>query len=338
MPGSGTHPQLIPVYKTSRGYAGMQASVFTRQNIVATTWSTNRLFNYLVFFLFISLNLIVSNAFAGAGDAPGHHTGITVLSLPSHYGKVVYISHEKSPNTLYIVGISHRGSHSRRNGRDTAKTQTEVYRIGEWLNRNLNLDLLLPEGFFNSGGASTPIHSTSSLQPMDDAALERTLADNSHFLNAEMLLMQRFHMPAGQVENRKLYNEILSRIIRMESHPDNIGSYLSLEMQIDRLQEKRTAVLLNNIPTVIESEFKKGAIKYKNAMFTIGLNHIKAILHYLKETQKTPETSASSPSRKNPILTNLGLKYSGFNVVVIIPHTLITDRQILRRMELIGLI
>jgi hypothetical protein len=312
----------------------MQASVFTRQNIFATTWLTKRLFNFGVFFLFIFLNLILSNAFAGTGETLWHHTGISVLSLPSHYGKVVYISHEKSPNTLYIVGISHRGSHSRLNGSDTVKTQTEVYRIGEWLNRNLNLDLLLPEGFFDSGGPSAPTRPVSSLQTLDDASLERALADNSHFLNAEMLLMRRLHLPAGQVENRKLYDEILSRIIKMENHPIDIASYLSLEMQIDRLQEKRTAVLLNNIPSVIESEFKKGAIKHKNALFTIGLNHIKAILQYLKETKITSQKSAFSHSRKNPIVADLGLKYSGLNVVVIIPHTLIEDRQVLRKTEL----
>ena len=316
----------------------MQASVFTRKDIFTTTSLTKRLFKSGVFFLFIFLNLIVSNAFAATGDTSGHHAGVSVLSLPSHYGKVVYISHEKSPDTLYIVGISHRGSHSRLNGSDTAKTQTEVYRIGEWLNRNLNLDLLLPEGFFGSGGPSTPICPVSRVQPLDEASLERALADNSHFLNAEMLLMQHLHMPAGQVENRKLYDEILSRITRMESHPNDIVSCLSLEMQIDGLQEKRTAVLLNNIPSVIESEFENGAIKHKNAMFTIGLNHIKAILHYLKDTKNTPQKSASSPSRENPLFTDPGLKYSGFNVVVIIPHTLIEDQQVLRITELSDLI
>ena len=54
-------------------------------------------------------------------------------AIPVEYGRVIYQYNEKSPNHLFIIGMSHRNTLTRLNGNNTSRVQAEVYKIGEWL-------------------------------------------------------------------------------------------------------------------------------------------------------------------------------------------------------------
>jgi len=310
----------------------------TFRKLILKTRIIKRFYSIVVFsLLFFQTVTLVQARTISQKTEKGNSPNASVFSLPSTYGKIIYRYNETSPNKVYIIGINHRDSCTRLNGNKTAKTQTEVYRIGEWLNHNRNLDLLLPEGYFNTKENQISDHPFSLRQPFDDNALEKTLADNSHFINAEMLLMQRFHMRASQVENERLYDAVLNKIVKLETNHNDATADLTLERQIDRLQEERTTAILQNIPKVIETEFQRGAIKNKNALFTIGLNHIATIINSLKDDkgQLPPSQSASSSNgRYSPILD---LRDKGYCVIVIIPKTLLRDRKIMQMTNLIGM-
>jgi hypothetical protein len=77
------------------------------------------------------------------------HAG-TILNIPVEYGEVIYRFNEKSPNQVFIIGISHRDALTCLNGDNTSKVQAQIYRIGDWLIHSQGLELLLPEGFFKS--------------------------------------------------------------------------------------------------------------------------------------------------------------------------------------------
>ena len=77
-------------------------------------------------------------------------TAQTNSILPPQYGRVIYQLNEKSPNQVFIIGLSHRDTLTCLNGDNTSKVQAEVYKIGDWLIHNQGLELLLPEGFFKS--------------------------------------------------------------------------------------------------------------------------------------------------------------------------------------------
>jgi hypothetical protein len=315
----------------------MHAPIFTIWKKVLSIRLAKRCFFFSVFFvLFFQAPSPVYAHRAGKNNS--FRSPPTSLSLPSKYGKIIYRYNEQSSKILYIVGISHRDSISRQNGVKTVKTQCEVYKIGKWLNRHRGLNLLLPEGFFDT------VTSISSSRPSvgsplpDDLSLEKSLADNSRFINAEMLLMQHLHMLACQVEDQKLYDAVFDKLAKLEDAYTDPLDHLHLERQITCLQEERTATILQNIPSVIKAEFHKGAITTEKALFTIGLNHIPTILKYLKDDKLHIDNPASPGPSHNTHFADLNLKDKGFGIVIIIPHTLIQDKDVLKATNLIGLI
>ena len=118
--------------------------------------------------------------------------------IPVEYGEVIYQYHEKKPNQLFIIGMSHRDSLTRANGRNTSRVQAEVYKIGEWLIQNRGLELLLPEGYFTKKtGKAIEEKVKSAIRdrnncptPLDMETLEERLADNKSYVNAEMLFLR----------------------------------------------------------------------------------------------------------------------------------------------------
>ena len=73
-----------------------------------------------------------------------------VLNIPAEYGEIIYRFNIKSPNQIFIIGISHRDALTCLNGDNTAKVQAQIYEIGDWLIHHQGPELLLPEGFFKS--------------------------------------------------------------------------------------------------------------------------------------------------------------------------------------------
>ncbi|MDR3629980.1 MAG: hypothetical protein P4L42_06565 [Desulfocapsaceae bacterium] len=259
---------------------------------------------------------------------------VRVPSLPLAYGRVVYTYNENSPKKLYIVGISHRDSKNCLNGDNTVKTQLEIYRIGEWLKQNNQLDILLPEGFFNPANAISNPPPAQQRVSLDNTVLERQLADNSRFVNAEMLLMEQFQIPAGQVEDRPLYNAVLNRMLQLEDNAADPASCRCLKAEIDSLQEKRTAAILQKIPAAIDEEFRDGKKRSENAMFTIGLNHIGTIIRYLERNKIQIQSSTSPSATQNNDVADLNLLKEGFGIIVIIPNTLTHDPEALKMTNL----
>ena len=112
-------------------------------------------------------------------------------SIPYEYGKVIYQKDGNQDQHLYIICQSHRNATTGTNGRNTAKVQAEIYRIGEWLIRNEQIELLLPEGFFRKKGggkqAATMFndrHDANERQPaysLDDQTLKKLLNDTTTF-------------------------------------------------------------------------------------------------------------------------------------------------------------
>ena len=289
----------------------------------------------LSFFLFLIVSILqistipCSAAAVGSGSGNGSDEA---RRLPQSLGKIVYRYNENSSKTLYIIGIDHRDPLRYRPDGKTVAAQNEIYRIGEWLQRNRNTDLLLPEGFFGNSEISRPRSGVP-----DDGAIRRELADDSRFVNAEMLLMEYDRMRACQVEDRHLYSAVLDRLVKLEKAADDPAACVSLQTEIDSLQQKRTTAILQKIPSVIQAEYASGRIPNRNALFTIGLKHIGTIIHYLENDGTRVGLSPSDPGKEQARIPELDLLKEGFGIVIIIPRSLVHEDEVLRPTELAGL-
>jgi hypothetical protein len=314
----------------------MRHSVFAGSNPARSFSIALRLFVAGIFFLLISQSLLPHRAHAESDALQDGTPAAGAPSLPPAYGKIIYSYNENSPRKLYIIGISHRDSKNCLNGSNTAKTQLEVYRIGEWLKQNRQLDILLPEGFFAASETTNNSRAARENSSLDNNALENQLADNSRYVNAEMLLMERFQIPASQIEDRHLYDAVLNRMLKLEDSAADHDSCLVLQAEISYLQEKRTAAILQKIPSAIEEKLRNGDIHRENAMFTIGLNHIGTIIDYLEKNKIQIQPPSSSSATQKEYTADLNLLKEGFGIIVIIPNTLVHDQEALKTTKLIS--
>jgi hypothetical protein len=100
-----------------------------------------------------------------------------------------------------------------------------------------------------------------------------------------------------------------------------------LKSDLDYLQEKRTAGLLQRIPGIVDEEFQKGNIKAKKAVFTIGMAHIHKIIEYLNERRIKIGSPLSPSNRKEDDTAELNLLKENFGVCIVIPRTLADDQK-----------
>lgn len=277
------------------------------------------------------LSLVVPlQASAGVPPAAG------LPDMPLEYGKVIYRVNESSPKQLYIIGISHRDPETGRNGDTTIKTQAEIYRIGEWLHRNRELQLLLPEGYFNIDDSCPPVLSAvpAHENSLDSALLTQKLADESRFVNAEMLLRESCRLRVSQVEDRNIYNAVFRSLRSLKANGAGQPSAQERLARLQYLQEVRTAVLLQNIPEVVDSELNNGRIHKQTAMFTIGLNHLQDIVRYFQDNAIKINAPGDDDSLGKSYSSELNLLKTGYGVTVIIPRTLADDRRLLQMTNL----
>lgn len=254
--------------------------------------------------------------------------------LPLEYGKVIYRINQNSPKQLYIIGISHRDAQSGRNGSTTVKAQADIFRIGEWLHQNKELQLLLPEGYFTTAETCPPALSHSSASQLDSYLLQQKLADESRFVNAEMLLKENCRLRVSQVEERSIYDAVFDSLRNLKNDGTAQSSPQERLAQLQYLQEVRTAVLLQKIPAIIDRELNDGMIHNQSAMFTIGLNHLQDIVRYFQNNAiqiNSPATARVQPANYS---AELNLLKSGFGVTVIIPRTLADDARLLQMTNL----
>ena len=255
--------------------------------------------------------------------------------IPSDQGKVVYRCNETSPDQVYIIGMSHRDTLTRANGSDTLRSQIETFRISEWLIRHMDVELLLPEGFFSGKGSAENDNSAEIISSIkgDNAAvdtktLEERLGNDGVYVNAEMLIMELLNVEGRQIEDADLYNAVIEKIRLLQKYGSDTYESLFIRSGLDYLQDIRTAELLQKIPEVIDREHGEGRIKSKKAIFTIGLGHIPGIIKYLKQNRIEIDSPAFSPYKDYQ--SGIKLLEEKYGITVIIPRTLADNRDLLR--------
>jgi hypothetical protein len=163
------------------------------------------------------------------------------------------------------------------------------------------------------------------LDRLDTGQLRELLSDTGTFVNADMLLRSRYPFCTAQVEDEALYQDVTGVLRELKGSRSN-----PTRERLDLLnfyQDKRTAVLLRNIPTAVESAFERGSIRNKKAIFTIGLAHVPATLRFLEEDADLSSfLGDSDPQGPHPLI---GLQQD-FGVTIILPRTLAEDAEVLR--------
>lgn len=289
---------------------------------------SNSIILLLSAWLFVLTMLLPVTAMAATPSVPGFS------DMPLEYGKVIYRINENSPKQLYIIGISHRDPQTGRNGSTTIQTQTDIFRIGEWLHRNRELQLLLPEGYFTAAETCPPALAQGSSNRLDNFLLRQKLADESRFVNAEMLLKENCSLRVSQVEERSIYDAVFRSLRNLKATGTAQSSPQEQLAQLQYLQEIRTAVLLQKIPAIIDNELNNGRIHNQSAMFTIGLNHLQDIVRYFQNNAiqiNSPDAARVQPANYT---AELNLLKTGFGVTIIIPRTLADDARLLQMTNL----
>jgi len=262
-------------------------------------------------------------------------TAQTNLILPPQYGRMIYQLNEKSPNQLFIIGLSHRDTLTCLNGDNTSKVQAEVYRIGDWLIRNQGLELLLPEGFFKSTSIKIEKKNTSaprtpnSCALLDIRILEERLSNNKAYVNAEMLLKETHPLRLRQVEDKELYDAVRNILVKLISCSNDSSDYSLLNSKLEYLQEKRTAAMLQKIPKIIDDEFQQGSIKSRKAILTVGMYHLHEIIRYLNENRIMIHAPLPASEETKDYYGELNILKEHFGVSVILPKILADDQKIL---------
>lgn len=269
-------------------------------------------------------------------DAAAFPRCLHISQLPEIYGRVVFSYNESGPNHLYIIGVGHRDSVTGLRGEKTARIQAEIYKIAEWLVLNKEVELLVPEGFFEKtpGNASRygPPRKNPSIAGESLKRLEKCFADDSNPVHAGKLLLSNHGLRVRQIEDRPLYDAALQCLVALEKKKSSAP--LSLESELAYLQQKRTATMLQKIPGVVAEEFLEGNIRGKEAIFTVGLNHVAEIIQYV-ETEKIkiyrPDLSAI---KSKDYIADVNLLKDGFGITIIIPRTLAEEGEVLKMTRL----
>ena len=251
------------------------------------------------------------------------------LACPSEYGGTLFEFNPKNQNHLFIIGMGHRNSLTRENGSHIARIQAEVYKIGEWLVRQERVELLLPEGFFKNPGANKapnpplpPSEKKGFGEPLDLKTLEAKLSDHRVFLNAEILLKKNYPLVLQQVEDKKYYDEVGKWLRNLSACRYSSEEYVRIKAELDYLQEKRTAVMLQKIPDLINKEYAAGNIKTRKAILTIGLSHIPLIQKYLHDRRVRIDSPPSSLRFNAVHSADLTLLQQKFRISILLPKSL----------------
>lgn len=257
----------------------------------------------------------------------------TNLAVPSQYGEVIYRSNEESPKQVFIIGLSHRDSLTCLNGDITSRVQAEVFKIGDSLIHNQGLGLLLPEGFFKSTSTkiqkkNIEVERENGCASYDMKALEKELSNNKVYVNAEMLLKETHPIRLRQIEDKSLYDAVRINILKLVGQ-GSACDYSVVNSELEYLQERRTAAMLQKVPEIINDEFQQGNIKSRKAIFTVGLYHIHEIIRFLNENKIIIRAPKSASTGMKDYAAELNLQKENFGVSIILPKTLTQDQKIL---------
>ncbi len=309
------------------------------------SYSIHIVLSVLFFILLASFFLKSSDAADNAPDGSRTLNNRADSDIPTEYGCVVYRYNERSRNQIYIIGLSHRDALTGAPGDTTLKAQIETYEIGEWLVRNEGLELLLPEGFFgpaekaDKADAAGQTHRTTKQATKGgmlsgDETLEKLLGDEKHYINAEMLLNDRYDLDTQQIEDSKLYFDVEDKIARIEKCGSNADDFFVMQSEVEYLQSLRTARMFQNIPAIVEREYRSGHIRNEKALFTIGLAHIYDIITFLNKNKIAVYPPLFAPSVCKEFTAEMDLLKYDFGVTIIIPKTLADNQNILKATRL----
>jgi hypothetical protein len=160
--------------------------------------------------------------------------------------------------------------------------------------------------------------------------LEEILSDNRTLVNAEMLLRDNHSsLRIRQVEDRTLYETARKRITELIDQKDSCD-YLLLRSELDYLQERRTAAILQRIPEVVNEEFQQGHIKARKAILTIGIHHVHKIIRYLNDHKIIVSPPLHRTDKGGDYKAELSLAKENFGVTLILPKTLVDDERVLK--------
>lgn len=279
----------------------------------------------VILFTAVCFVLVAQSAIGAGSEYPSTPNLAIETPFPDEYGSIIYKCNEHSPKQLYVIGMSHRDTLTGLNGTKTVDSQVEVYRITEGLIKSKGLRLILPEGYFshtdNEDRAVLVRRTTSGAGEvsLDTTILKTRLTDDAVHANAELLLMESYDIILKPVEDTELYNAVRSRVRDLEKEA-GVFERLYIRSELDYLQERRVAAMLQKIPDVIDKEYREGSISAENAVFTIGMHHIVEIVRYLKN--RKIEIPSPAFTSFEDYTADVSLLQQDFGVTVIVPHSL----------------
>jgi hypothetical protein len=257
--------------------------------------------------------------------------------IPVEFGEVIYRCQEKNPNPLFIIGMAHRDSLTGLSNPAVSRVQAEVYKLGEWLIQNERCELLLPEGFFADpaarAGRGTERGTGEKVGCPDSSeikTLEELLSDNRSFVNAELLLKKNHPLILRQVEDLNLYRAVSGLIRKLSNVGRNSFDFLRLKSELNYLQARRTAGMMQRIPGIIQAELNERNIKARKAIFTIGLSHLPGIIRSLDKTQFRIYSPLVDEDKSENCIADLNLKKENFGISILLPRTLAGDSKVLK--------
>ena len=136
-------------------------------------------------------------------------------------------------------------------------------------------------------------------------------------------------MRLRQVEDDKSYWAVRDGIMKLVGNGRGSCDFVSAKSELDYLQEKRTAAMLQRIPGIVDDEFQRGNIQARRAIFTIGLSHLSKIIQYVNEHKIRIYPPLGSPDKSDGYVAELNLQKERFGISIIIPKTLADDQKIL---------
>ncbi|MCM2264601.1 MAG: hypothetical protein NDI73_05350 [Desulfuromonadales bacterium] len=255
---------------------------------------------------------------ASLADATAADTG---GELPSELGTIVYRVRGDAPLQLYIVASSHRSAASGANGADTLQAQVETFRIGEWLIRNGQIGLLLPESFFGQQADVAPV--AAGQAPLDSATLMLRLGDTATFVNAELLLHEQYGIGLLQVEDRELYRhtqQLLHAGLTSAACLDP-----SFSARLANLQKRRSAAFLQGAPAALAQLSPPVSGTAPGALLTIGLAHLGDILEFLESGTVCIPAPPAGDAELPAVQASLTLLANPVGITVIVPPALLDN-------------
>ena len=245
---------------------------------------------------------------------------VAEVPFPEQLGVIVYQTQASATSRIYIIANGHRSAIDGANTAETVQAQVETFRIGEWLINQNRIDLLLPEGFFGEM-ASSPEIDTKNVS-LDERVLQDTLADTTQFVNAELLLHDKYGIGLKQVEDRALYLNVKERLRSSLSSTTKFS--FANYCELIQLQKLRTAHLLQAVPVVLAEAYQQGRIAAPNAMLTVGLSHLEDIISFL-ETGKSDTTGRQTPSKESTLhQAKPELIKQRIGITVVVPRSLMS--------------